>query len=58
MKATTFALLLLTHFANAQVRADGIQPQVFVDSKSEVHLVYLKGDPKACDIRYTHRAST
>ena len=64
MKATTFALLLLglIPLAEAQVRVEsvpegGLQPQVLVDAKSEVHLVYLKGDPKACDIRYTHRAS-
>ena len=65
MKATTFALLLLSliPLAQAQVRVesvleDGIQPQVLVDAKGVVHLVYLKGDPKACDIRYTHRASS
>ncbi len=65
MKTTTFALLLLSliPLAEAQVRVEpvpegGIQPQMLVDAKSEAHLVYLKGDPKACDIRYTHRASS
>lgn len=63
MKATSFALFLaLSLLANAQVKVEsvpegGLQPQVLVDAKGEVHLVYLKGDSKACDIRYTHRAS-
>jgi len=30
----------------------GIQPQAVVDAKGVVHLVYLKGDPKAADIFY------
>ena len=31
---------------------DGIQPQAVADAKGVVHLVYLKGDPKASDIFY------
>lgn len=33
----------------------GMQPQVVVTATGTVHLVYLKGDPKACDIRHTTR---
>ena len=30
----------------------GLQPEVVVDAKSVVHLVYLKGDPSASDVFY------
>src|SRR5436190_20291759 len=30
----------------------GIQPQAAVDSTGKVHLIYLKGDEKACDVLY------
>lgn len=33
----------------------GLQPQTFVDGKGTLHLVYLKGDPKACDVAYIRR---
>ncbi len=33
----------------------GVQPQVVVDAQGTVHLVFLKGDPKACDVIYTER---
>jgi len=33
----------------------GIQPQAAVDDKSSIHLVYLKGDPKACDVYYQRK---
>lgn len=33
----------------------GLQPQVLVDSAGTVHLVYLKGDPKDCDVMYRKR---
>src|SRR2546425_6153245 len=36
---------------------DGLQPQALVDGKGALHLVYLKGDPKACDVFYTRRAA-
>lgn len=65
MKATVLALCLLTlsQLAQAQVRVEavpegGIQPQVLVDARNTAHLVYLKGDPRACDVRYTHRSVT
>src|SRR5690242_12926983 len=32
----------------------GIQPQVAVDSRGVVHLIYFKGDPGAGDIFYVH----
>lgn len=67
MKRTTLALVLtaacsLTSSAAAQVLHErvpegGIQPQVAVTSTGMVHLVYLNGDPKACDIRHTTRSA-
>lgn len=39
----------------ARVPDDGIQPQAMVDPKGAVHLVYLKGDPKACDVFYVRQ---
>src|SRR5436190_2876222 len=33
----------------------GIQPQAAVDARGVVHLIYLKGDPKAEDIFYVRR---
>ena len=35
----------------------GLQPQALVDGKGTLHLVYLKGDPKACDVYYARRAA-
>lgn len=54
------SLWLITVSSDAQVRVEslpepGLQPQVIVSASGNVHLVYLKGDPKACDIRYTTR---
>src|SRR5882724_5319900 len=34
---------------------EGLQPQTVVDSSGTVHLVYLKGDPKGCDVIYARR---
>jgi hypothetical protein len=31
---------------------DGIQPQAVTDAQGVVHLIYLKGDPKAADVFY------
>jgi hypothetical protein len=63
MKSVALALtfLVLIQALSAQVNVEsvpesGLQPQVVVSSEGVVHLVYLKGDPKGCDIRYTHRA--
>lgn len=62
MKSVALALtfLVLIQALSAQVNVEsvpegGLQPQVAVSSEGVVHLVYLKGDPKGCDIRYTHR---
>lgn len=54
------ALTLTASAANVRVEAvpeNGVQPQVAVDASGAVHLVYLKGDPKACDVRYVRRAA-
>ena len=59
---TLLALLALTltaSAANVRVEAvpeNGVQPQVAVDTAGVTHLVYLKGDPKASDVRYVRRA--
>ena len=37
--------------------AQGLQPQTVVDSYGAVHLVYLRGDPKASDVFYARRAA-
>ena len=59
----TFFLLLATvcsaNAANVRIQAvpeSGVQPQVAVDAAGTVHLVYLKGDPQACDVRYVCKA--
>lgn len=54
------SLLLLAVSLHAQVQVEslpesGIQPQVAVTTAGVVHLVYLKGDPKGCDIRHSTR---
>lgn len=54
------SLLLFAAPLHAQVQVEsipesGTQPQVIVTAAGMVHLVYLKGDPKACDIRHTSR---
>lgn len=36
---------------------DGLQPEALVDARGTLHLVYLKGDPKACDVFYVQRAA-
>lgn len=38
-----------------RVPGGGLQPQALTDAKGALHLVYLKGDPKACDILYSRR---
>lgn len=58
MKSILSFCLLLSASMHAQVQVEsipesGIQPQVIVTSAGVVHLVFLKGDPKACDIRHT-----
>ncbi len=59
---TLLLLLALAITARAtEVRIEavpegGVQPQVAVDSTGATHLIYLKGDPKGCDVRYVRRA--
>jgi hypothetical protein len=65
MKRSTIAPILAAVFALAswasadvlqeRVPEGGIQPQVISTPAGLVHLVYLTGDPKACDIRHTTR---
>ena len=60
MKSILSFWLLLAASMHAQVQVEplpesGIQPQIVVTAAGVVHLVYLKGDPKACDIRHTTR---
>jgi hypothetical protein len=33
----------------------GVQPQALVDFRGTLHLVYLKGDPSACDVMFVRR---
>ncbi|MBI3875523.1 MAG: exo-alpha-sialidase [Verrucomicrobia bacterium] len=33
----------------------GVQPQTVVDSKGIAHIIYLKGDPGACDVFYVRK---
>jgi hypothetical protein len=63
MKSAVYALILLPLALHAQVQVEslpesGVQPQVVVTRAGIVHLVYLKGDPKACDIRHTTRRAS
>jgi hypothetical protein len=34
---------------------DGLQPEAMVDAQGTLHLIYLRGDPKACDVFYVRR---
>lgn len=38
-----------------RVPGGGIQPQAATDARGGAHLVYLKGEPSACDLYYTRR---
>ena len=38
-----------------EVPEKGVQPEVATDGKGIVHLVYLRGDAKASEVRYTFR---
>lgn len=52
------ALALLPLFASAadvrfeRVPEGGVQPQIASASDGTLHLVYLKGDPRGCDVRH------
>jgi hypothetical protein len=57
MKTIT-ALLLAAFVASAaevrleRVPEDGVQPQIVTTSDGTRHLVYLKGDPRGCNVRH------
>ncbi len=62
----TFSLSVVVLFSLSIVRADvtllrapneGIQPQAAADDKGNVHLIYLKGEPKHCNVFYVRRAA-
>lgn len=36
--------------------AGALQPQAVMDAQGTLHLVYLQGEPKGCDVFYTRRA--
>ena len=62
MKTLLAAVLvgLATSALAAEVRlqrapAGALQPQAVTDARGVLHLVYLKGDPKACDVFYSRR---
>jgi hypothetical protein len=38
-----------------RVPESGVQPQALLDSQGTLHLIYLRGDPKACDVMYCRR---
>src|SRR5437660_9460115 len=38
-----------------RVPEGGLQPKAAADGNGRAHLVYLKGDPKACDVFYAKR---
>ena len=38
-----------------RVPGGGIQPQAATDARGTAHMVYLKGEPSACDLYYTRR---
>lgn len=54
------ALLTLGTASAAEVRIQrvpggGLQPQALTDARGALHLVYLQGDPKACEVIYSRR---
>lgn len=62
MKHLFALVLLLIAPLKAQVQVEslpesGIQPQVITTGAGLVHVVYLKGDPKGCDIRHATRSA-
>ena len=46
---------ITTPVALMRVPDSGVQPQALVDAEGTLHLVYLAGDPKACDVMYVRR---
>jgi hypothetical protein len=63
LTALAFSQLLPTAMASGGPRVQrlrtpdgGVQPQAVVDARGVLHLVYLKGDPAACDVFYIRQA--
>jgi len=54
---SAFAADSLTPVKLRRTPEGGLQPQALVDGKGTLQLVYLKGDPKACDVYYARRAA-
>lgn len=57
---TLLLLLFVVSAAAAEVRVErvpenGVQPQMAQGADGTVHLVYLKGEPRGCDVRYSTR---
>lgn len=62
MKSLLLAALALSAdaFAASEVKLlrtpdGGLQPQAMLDARGTLHLIYLKGEPKACDVLYVRR---
>lgn len=52
------SIVAVTSAAEVRVQrapAGALQPQATTDARGVLHLVYLKGDPKACDVFYSRR---
>lgn len=58
VSAALFWACLVASAAEIRVQrapAGALQPQAVMDARGMLHLVYLKGDPKACDVFYARR---
>ena len=56
--ATVLSLWIDASAAEVRVQrapAGALQPQAIMEARGTLHLVYLKGDPKACDVFYARR---
>jgi hypothetical protein len=51
----TSALALAAEVRLQRAPAGALQPQAVMDARGGLHLAYLKGDPKACDVFYARR---
>lgn len=51
----TFATAHAAEVRLQRVPGGGLQPQAVLDARGALHLVYLTGDPKACDVYYSRR---
>lgn len=53
--ASAFTLPCLAAVRVESIPESGLQPEVAVAKDGTVHLVYLAGEPKAAEVRYTYR---